>query len=63
MKEYPLEAIGQFFEMPNKEAWINKIKPTLSFIGYNNPLSTYGTIFVFVVGLLIIVYLWRRPRD
>jgi hypothetical protein len=61
MKDYPLEAIGKFFEMPNKEAWLNKIHPTLSFI-YDNSLTLFGLVIAFFAGLAVVVYLTIKPR-
>ena len=60
MKQYPLEAIGQFFEMPNKEAWLNKVDPTLAFIPwFNNTLIVLGLVVITFIGIAF----WLRARN
>ena len=56
----PLNAIGQFFEMPTKEAFLDKVKPTMSFIGYYSNLNLIG--LVVLVGLGLFAYLALRGR-
>lgn len=53
----PLNVIGQFFEMPTKEAFLDKVTPTLSFISYNNPLNLLGLVVMFALGLFTYVAL------
>jgi hypothetical protein len=58
MKDYPLEAIGKFFEMPNKEAWLNKIEPSLAFVFGGSGIG----LFICLVGVVTLTYFLFRRR-
>ena len=60
MYDYPLDAIGQYFEMPTKEAFLDKIKPTLTFIDFNDGIVMLGLVMVGIVGLAF--FLANRGR-
>lgn len=51
MYDYPLDAIGQYFEMPTKEAFLDKVKPTLTFIQMDDVLMMIGVVTIVLIGV------------
>jgi hypothetical protein len=59
MNQEPLDAIGQYFEMPTKEAFLNKINPILAFendIG----LDFFLTVLVLSIMGFFAFLFWRN---
>lgn len=56
----PLEQIGMFFEMPNKEAWLNKIDPVLAF---QTNLDIGVMTVIYLIGAIALgAFIFRRVR-
>jgi hypothetical protein len=55
----PLEEIGRYFEMPTKEAFLNKINPVLAYAN-DLGLDFFLTVLVFsIVGFFAFLF-WRN---
>lgn len=62
MYDYPLDAIGQYFEMPTKEAFLDKVKPQLAFLRIDDGFIMIGLAIVAFIGLAFLIRNRNRAR-
>lgn len=60
MYDYPLDEIGKYFEMPTKEAFLDKVKPKLAFIHLDDAFIMIGLVTLALIGVAFAIR--RRSR-